>query len=48
MKRDYISTQDYTKQELLDIIRLSLIIKKNIKAGYALNVLYHKTLTSFY
>ena len=44
MKRDYISTQDYTKQELLDIIRLSLIIKKNIKAGYALNVLYHKTL----
>ena len=44
MKRDYISTQDYTKQELLDIIRLSLIIKKNIKAGYPLNVLYHKTL----
>ena len=44
MKRDYISTQDYTKEELLDIIRLSLIIKRNIKAGYSLNVLYHKTL----
>ena len=44
MKRDYISTQDYTKEELLDIIRISLLIKKNIKAGYSLNVLYHKTL----
>ena len=44
MKRDYITTQDYTKEELMDIINLSLIIKKNIKAGYPLNVLYHKTL----
>ncbi len=44
MKKDYISTQDFTKEELLDIIRLSLLIKKNIKAGYSLNVLYHKTL----
>ena len=44
MKKDYITTQDFTKEELLDIIRLSLLIKKNIKAGYSLNVLYHKTL----
>lgn len=43
-KRDYITTQDYTKEELLDIINLSILIKKNIKAGYPLNVLYHKTL----
>ena len=43
-KRDYISTTDYTKEELLDIINLSILIKKNIKAGYPLNVLYHKTL----
>ena len=43
-KRDYISTLDYTKEELLDIINLSILIKKNIKAGYPLNVLYHKTL----
>ena len=44
MKKDYITTQDFTKEELLDIIHLSLLIKANIKAGYPLNVLYHKTL----
>ena len=44
MKRDYITTQDYTKEELLDILHLSILIKQNIKAGYPLNVLYHKTL----
>ena len=43
-KKDYVSTQDFTKEELLDIINLSLLIKENIKAGYPLNVLYHKTL----
>lgn len=42
--KDYITTQDFTKEELLDIVNLSLLIKANIKAGYPLNVLYHKTL----
>ena len=42
--KDYITTQDFTKEELLDIVNLSLLIKRNIKAGYPLNVLYHKTL----
>lgn len=42
--KDYITTQDFTKEELLDILNLSILIKKNIKAGYPLNVLYHKTL----
>ena len=44
MKKDYITTQDFTKEELQDIINVSLLIKANIKAGYPLNVLYHKTL----
>ena len=34
MVKDFINTQDFTKQELLDIIDLSLAIKKSIKAGY--------------
>lgn len=43
-KKDYITTEDFTKEELLDILNLSILIKENIKAGYPLNVLYHKTL----
>lgn len=43
-QKDYITTQDFTKEEILEMIELGLIIKENIKAGYPLNVLYHKTL----
>ena len=43
-KKDYITTEDFTKEELMDIVKISLLIKENIKAGYPLNVLYHKTL----
>ncbi|MGN1358046.1 MAG: putrescine carbamoyltransferase [Bacilli bacterium] len=44
MKKDFIDTSDFTKEELLDIANLGILIKKNIKAGFPLNVLYHKTL----
>jgi len=42
--KDYITTEDFKKEELLDIANLSILIKKNIKAGFPLNVLYHNTL----
>lgn len=42
--KDFVDSQNFTKDEILDIVKLGLIIKKNIKAGYPLNVLYHKTL----
>jgi len=44
LKKNYIDTSDFTKEELLDIATLGILIKKNLKAGYPLNVLYHKTL----
>ncbi len=43
MKRDFIDTNEFTKEELLDIIELSLAIKKSIQAGYY--PLYMKDLT---
>ena len=44
MKTSFIDTQDFTKEELLNIIDLGLSIKKHLKAGNHLNVLYHKSL----
>ena len=44
MKRNYIDTSDFTKEELLDMAYLGILIKRNLKAGHSLDVLYHKTL----
>ena len=42
--KDYVDTQDFNKEEILDMINLGLLVKENLKKGYPLNVLYHKTL----
>ncbi|NLW65611.1 MAG: putrescine carbamoyltransferase [Clostridiales bacterium] len=42
--RNFIDTQDFTKQELLDIIDLSLKIKDCIKVGYFPPLMRRKTL----
>ena len=44
MVRNFIDTNDFTKQELLDIIHLSLKIKKCVKAGYYPPLMRRKTL----
>ena len=44
MKKDFIDTTDFSKEELLDIINLGILIKENLKKDSSLNVLYHKSL----
>ena len=34
MKKDFLTVNDFTKEELMDIINLSIAIKKSINSGY--------------
>ena len=42
--KDFIDTNDFTKDELLDMIELSRVRKRCVKAGYFPELLKHKTL----
>ena len=44
MVRNFVDTQDFTKEEILLLKDLGIKIKKHLKEGKSLNVLYHKTL----
>ena len=42
--KDFIDTNDYTGDELLKMVNLSLALKKCVKAGCYPQLLRHKTL----
>ena len=44
VKKDFVDTTDFTKEELMEMLELGILIKRNIKAGFPLDVLYHKSL----
>ncbi len=44
MKRNFVDTQDFSKEEILRMKNLGIKIKKYIKSGKYLDVLHHKTL----
>ena len=46
--RHFVDTQDFTKEELIDIIELSLMLKKCIKNGYYPPLMEHKTLAMIF
>ena len=47
-KKDFIDTADFDQSEILDIIRVSRIVREHIKSGGFLNTLYHKTLAMIF
>lgn len=42
--KDYLDTNDFSKEEILDMIDISLSLKKSIKGGYYPQILKNKTL----
>ena len=42
--KNYVYVQDFTKEEMQDLVDLGLLIKAHVKAGYHLNVLNQLTL----
>ncbi len=46
--KDYIDTTDFDQEEILDIIKTSVIVRDFIKSGGILDTLYHKNLAMLF
>lgn len=42
--KDFVDTQNFTKEELLSMVEVGRLMKRTLKEGHALNILYHKSL----
>lgn len=47
-RKDFIDTADFDQSEVLDIIKLSRVVRDYIKSGGYLNSLYHRTLAMIF
>ncbi|MBO4813105.1 ornithine carbamoyltransferase [Candidatus Saccharibacteria bacterium] len=47
-KKDFVDTADFDQSEIIDIIKLSRLVRSHIKSGRHLNTLYHKTLAMIF
>ncbi len=47
-KKDFIDTVDFDQSEIIDIIKVSRVVREYIKGGGYLNLLFHKTLAMLF
>ena len=47
-KRDYITTEDFDQDEILDIVKTSVVVRDYIKSGGTLDTMYHKNLAMLF
>lgn len=47
-KKDYITTEDFDQDEILDIVKTSVVVRDYIKSGGTLDTMYHKNLAMLF
>ena len=46
--KDYIDTSDFDQSEILDMVKVSTVVRDYIKSGGTLDTLYHKNLAMLF
>ena len=47
-RKDYIDTSDFDQSEILDMVKVSTVVRDYIKSGGTLDTLYHKNLAMIF